>query len=430
MVVAESGDSLARALLDGTVDDSTRLFVRADVAAHPAAAERRSSVVYHGRFDTIGTEVRVGESLRLQVQSYAVSEFLTIVGPTLVRIVDADDLATLVADAEACAADGAFPDFLTNPAVQVADIPALSGDGRAQSGPTNRLWLGEDGAVSISPWGTPLNTSEGMSGLQKSWSGCNADSRLRDAVALAKAFSVDDADRIIDDPSLLQRFLRAVSAVRTLRARGMHHVRVSGFGLRINDTVALPPARSATVVVAVNGDEHFIVDTASGRTFGVTAAVASAADALLATASPEEAAEHSPRDHVAVVTAQAAAAANSALTDDATQDRLASAAILDVRVLLRQLDACGELVLPRGWNGPTSELPDGNGPFATHTLDAVVIQRGDSFEVQLPLWCQTTAHAERIQRVLRRDHPAQWAVLSSLIADHGGLEVDRVDGVG
>lgn len=300
VVVAESADALDRAATHGVVDESTRLFVRDDLAHATSSTIASAATTFQGRFDAVGTEVRMGDTFRLQVQSYAVSEFLSIVGPTLIRITDADDLATLVADAESCVVDGVFPDFLTNPAVQLADIPAISGDGLDQSGPANRLWLGED-AVSTSPWGAPLDGPR-LADLHRHWSELNAHAPHRDAVALAKAVPTAEGDAILERPDELRRFLTAVSAVRALRARGMQHVCVSGYGMRVNDALA-PHAHGSprAVTIAVSDDAHFLVDTDTGRAFGVSPAFASAADALLTVGSVNDAAEFSPREQVVAV---------------------------------------------------------------------------------------------------------------------------------
>ena len=285
-VVLESAGHLAATLGSDLVGPGSVVFAPG-VADHAEDASGAVVVGYEGSLSEAGGECSLGSDFYLQIQNYGVSAYMSVVGPTLIRVADAMDLDAYRADAEQARRSGDFPDFLTNPVIQLADLPALGAD-RTGSGPRHRLYADGDGFLSTAPGGTRLGVlgEDTLEALEARW--LPLDDLLPGIAA---------ADR-----AGLGRYLAAVAAVRGLRARGLTGVRVSGFGGRFGTAAAsVPPQEAADTTGARlplllrSGEETFVHDPASERTFTLAPAAAALAEVLLAAGSVEAASAHADR---------------------------------------------------------------------------------------------------------------------------------------
>ncbi|MGE7389608.1 daptide biosynthesis RiPP recognition protein [Streptomyces sp. NPDC004126] len=287
-VVLENPDHLSTLLGSDLVGPHSVVFAPGHT---PDAGIPDGPVVagYEGSLSEPGLECSLGTDFYLQIQNYGVSAYMSVVGPTLIRVADDMDLDAYLADADQARQEGTFPDFLTNPVIQLADLPAL-GAGPAGDGPRRRLYADQDGVLSTTPGGGRLGVlgEDTLEQLDTRW--------LLDATAGA------DGGPAAERP-WLGRYLAAVSAVRDLRARGLAaDVRVSGFGGRLNAAAASVPADAAAdtadaqlPLLLWSGEDAFVHDTASGRTFGLDPVAAGLAEVLLVAGSVEAGASYADR---------------------------------------------------------------------------------------------------------------------------------------
>ncbi|MFI9764128.1 daptide biosynthesis RiPP recognition protein [Streptomyces sp. NPDC051963] len=254
-VVTEDARALERATAEGLVGPETLVFAPSGCEAPGVAAV----VPYQGSLVEPGAEAQIGEDFFLQIQAYSIAGFLVLLGPTAVRLTDREDVEAFLADADAALADGSWPDVLTNPAVQFADV-AAAGGAAPVDGPGLRLYLDSEGARVGTPG--PVLSRSGRNRAPAEPAGLGPERLPVDA-----ALQQEVAGR-----TWLGRYHSAVQALQSLRARGHEVCEVSGFGLRFNshlDTGAQAPdlALPEAPVLLRSGETYFVYEPVGGRTF-------------------------------------------------------------------------------------------------------------------------------------------------------------------
>lgn len=247
-----------------------------------APGEVPGALPYDGSIAGPGTEFIISEDFFLQVQSYAISEYVSVVGPTLVRLADPEDLDILHTDVQTALETGSFPEFLTNPIVQLADLPAL-GLLAAGAGPDARLWVAADGSIAVSPSGTVLGcVGSNRTSIRTAWETQLAPGA--DVGALGSTIQRDDLLGLLDRTPTLGRFLAAVDGVRNLRARRLPLPRVSGFGTTL--LPGLDPTAGSLLSADLpflmsSAERHFLVQPGAHRVFEISPTAAVAFEAVI-----------------------------------------------------------------------------------------------------------------------------------------------------
>lgn len=278
VVLAEAAH-LPDLLAGDLVDDTTIVLVPG--AAGEAPLEGRL-VRYRGRLDETGTELALGDDFFLQVQGYGISQYVSVVGPTLVRVADVEDLEQLLDDARAARGTGVFPDAVTHPAVQLADVVALGAD-RTYAGPAHRLFVDAEGRCAVSPSGAVLgDLGSSTADLVAAWAGLERADATADEWALARAVPPDVLAAARRELPWLVRWVRALEMLKNLRARGLGGLRVSGFGGHLADDVpdAATP-RPDDPLLAWDDERAYLGDPTTGRVFAVGRDAAGVVDALV-----------------------------------------------------------------------------------------------------------------------------------------------------
>ncbi|MFF5706160.1 daptide biosynthesis RiPP recognition protein [Streptomyces sp. NPDC012794] len=284
-VVLENPDHLSTLLGSDLVGPHSVVFTPGHTE-DTAGPEGPVVVGYEGSLSEPGAECSLGTDFYLQIQNYGVSAYMSVVGPTLIRVADDLDQGAYLADADQARQTGEFQDFLTNPVIQLADLPAL-GAGPAGDGPRHRLYADQDGFLSTAPGGARLGVlgEDTLERLETRW--------LLDGAA---------GQRHAAERPWLGRYLAAVGAIRDLRARGLAGIRVSGFGGRLGSAAASVPAGTEAdtadallPLLLWSGGDAFLHDPASGRTFGLDRAAAAFAEVLLVAGSVEAGASYADR---------------------------------------------------------------------------------------------------------------------------------------
>ena len=258
----------------------------------PWADDRPGVVGYHGTVGDPVCELSVGEDFYLQTQNYGVSEFLSVLGPTLIRVTDDADFAAYLADADKARGTGVFPSFLISPSVQLADLTAL-GAGPETDGPQARLYVTADGGVSTSPGGAVLGTvTDPLDQLVHVWRERNSASEQPCAVCLGGV--LDESARCAELAlrPWLSRYLDALAALRDLYARGVTDVQISGFGARLASDLPVTDCTARSLLLWT--DEHaYVYDPAARRTVRINRAAAPLVDGFLTLGSIDRAADWS-----------------------------------------------------------------------------------------------------------------------------------------
>ncbi|MEV8307289.1 daptide biosynthesis RiPP recognition protein [Streptomyces flavidovirens] len=278
----------------------------------PADAEGQDAgplvIGYEGSLSEPGGDMSIDGDFFLQSQDYATSAYMSVIGATLIRVTEQADFEAFLADADRARAEGEFAAFVTDPAVQLADVCAL-GAGPAGDGPRTRLYVGPDGELSTSPGGIRLGSlGDGFASVTAEWDRINAKSAHPCAVALGAVVPEDDRRRALAERPWLGRYLAALVAVRELRARGLSGIRVSGFGGRLvlaqtGRADAEDAGGSELPLLLWTDEAAYVHSPAAGRTFQIDRAAGELVETLLVCGSLDTAAAHAERDRLSRVQA-------------------------------------------------------------------------------------------------------------------------------
>ncbi|MFE2927185.1 daptide biosynthesis RiPP recognition protein [Streptomyces goshikiensis] len=250
------------------------------LASDDATGVLAPAVGYHGSLTEAGDEFSNGQDFFLQTHAYAASPFMTVFGPTVVRVFDQSDFEAFLADADRALAEGVFPDFLITSSVVLADAAALTGAHAPADGPALRLYADRDGQVSTSPTGAVLGTvHDSLANLTERFARTGPGAAALDAAVPAEAREA----ALLARP-FLPRYLEAVAALCSLMARGVTGLRVSGFGSRLTPGLAAAGADLAdpTLPLVLYGDQDTYVVVGS-RLFSIDRHAAQTLERVLAT---------------------------------------------------------------------------------------------------------------------------------------------------
>ncbi|MFC5952954.1 daptide biosynthesis RiPP recognition protein [Streptomyces pratens] len=276
LVLADAGH-IPTVLASGLAGAETLLLAPADDGSDVAPATG-----YHGSLTEPGGEFSNGQDFFLQTHAYTASPFMTVFGPTVVRVFDQADFEAFLRDADRAITQGAFPDFLVAPSVLLADPAALSGEFNPADGPALRLYADEHGQVSTTPTGAALGTVEdSLETLAERFTHMRPGTAALDTVT-----AEDTLSEALRDRPFLPRYLAAVAALRSLAARGVTGLRVSGFGSRLTPeltgTGADADLGDPRLPILVYGDtDAYVVD--GSRLFAVDRRTARTLECFLAT---------------------------------------------------------------------------------------------------------------------------------------------------
>ncbi len=301
VVVVEDGAHLDPLRGSGVIDARTTVFA----PSAPAGADARF-VGYDGHVRFSGDELAVGDDFVVQVQGYAISQFLTVLGPTAIRVDDDDDLDAFLADADTARSTGTFAEFMVNPAVVIADPPSAwrsmpAAPTTACSSPPTGRCRRRRRASRWEPSGTRRRCCVRLG------AGSTAPPRVH---AVSVGSRVTDRRRAagLTERPWLARYLVASGVIRRLLGEGVGDVTVSGFGARLHartggavaaghgidtgyDSDTGYDGDADTAMVAWTADTGYLVDPPTGRMFAVSHRVAGMVELAGALGSVDAAAE-------------------------------------------------------------------------------------------------------------------------------------------
>lgn len=212
VMVSEAPDAAGWLAGSGLVDGDSAVFVRQTRRSGPLPDGPGHWLPFSGGAAEPGDEFVLRNDFYLQTTEYASLRYLSIAGPTVVRLTEAEDAERLLDDVDHALASGELPGPLTHPLVELGDRCALR-DGHGCSGA--RLHIDTAGVVRTSPVGEPI--------------GRVGDAALRDGGCVLPEVAAVLAPRLGE----VAAFAAALDAVRTINVRERDDWRVSGFGARL-----------------------------------------------------------------------------------------------------------------------------------------------------------------------------------------------------
>ncbi|MFE9404855.1 daptide biosynthesis RiPP recognition protein [Streptomyces sp. NPDC006530] len=296
-VLLDSVDSLETVLDSGLVDGGTMVF------APPGDAQESKSPVgflvrYEGSLSASGDEMSVGEDFFVEAQDYAVTPFLAVAGPTLVRVSSPVDFDAFLKDADRARERGDFVPALVHPMIQLGDLCALGGAHRCV-GPRGRIIVDASGRVRTSPNGMPLGeVRDGLDALDACWSAVERPADSGCPVCLGGVVPGTALLAAHRQRPWLSRYLHAVDAMRMAAARGMANVRPSGFAHRLTpgcdaheDAADMQLAAADAPLVLFNDERAVLHDPVAGRQFRLARQAAQLVELLVVHADHDAAAD-------------------------------------------------------------------------------------------------------------------------------------------
>ncbi|MEY9997758.1 hypothetical protein ABIE67_009877 [Streptomyces sp. V4I8] len=289
-VVLEAPQYVPALLASDVVDAATVVFT----PGHSGVTDGPLIVGYEGSLSELGVEFSHDPGFYLQIQAYGLSQYMSVAGPTVIRVAGDTDFETYLRDADQARHEGVFTDFLTNPMIQLADLPAL-GAGPEGDGPSLRLHVGQSGELSTSPGGKRLGTAgDSFEQIAAEWARINSESTQPCAVCLGGWLPETTRAPALAERPWLGRYLAALDGIRTLRARGLNVTGVSGFGGRLVTALSeLPDAADvmdpALPLLLWTDEAVYAHSSRQGRTFQLKHDTAELAEALLVCGSVEAA---------------------------------------------------------------------------------------------------------------------------------------------
>lgn len=201
-----------------------------------SSTTRAKVIGYSGQLADTGTEISIGDELLVQFESYSTVEYLSIVCPTCVTIVDDIDIRLLKTDVDEAKKTGVFPSHLISPLITFVGLAEI----------------------------LALNPATG-------------ESRLTDVVRTELAG---------DSGKITQRFIAAVRALQLASTRISGELKVSGFGSDILKEPGINLAPDAPFILQAKNNTYYVADIHLNRFGAVEPPVAQIIESIYSQLNP------------------------------------------------------------------------------------------------------------------------------------------------
>lgn len=238
-------------LRDLALDPSSLVVAPEDAGVRPEHVGGAEVLTYEGG---VGAEddLLLDGGLVVSVQPYAAAAFMPVTCPTLVSVTAPEDFEAYVEDADAAVALGAFPDALLHPLTALGDVCALGSEHPCGTPMQTRAVVHPDDTVRPAVGGVPFPAAEPR---PSACTGC-----------LGGVAAPEDLDAARAERPWLSRYLNAVETLRLLAGRLDAPAQVSGFGMRLSETLEPVPTEPAAAPMLVQaGEEVLVADPVSRR---------------------------------------------------------------------------------------------------------------------------------------------------------------------
>lgn len=269
VVVLEDASLAADVVHHEFLDAAAAVFVPVSgqaYAGNSAGSSAGQAFTYDGDFRDPDADIQVGEDFYVQQQSYAVSEFVPVGGPTILRACSDVDTAAFYRDADTARTAGKFPDALLHPQSLLGDMPSLGFLPRTAE--VSHLYVAGSGDVFSSPSGLPLGAlGDSHPSWSRNWVSRISEVGLRPEVASRPWIS---------------RYMLAADALRHAAVRGLQGMRVSGFGGHLVPALdGVEGTLPGPSLLLFNGSVAHLHDSATSKTYRLGSDAAKFVDVML-----------------------------------------------------------------------------------------------------------------------------------------------------
>lgn len=266
VVVLEDASLLSDVMQHEFLDTGTAMFVPG--AGHPPAVGSGAQMFsYVGDFRDPDADIQIGEDFYVQQQSYALSAFVPVGGPTILRAGSDNDLAAFYRDADTARSAGKFPAALLHPQSLLGDVPALGFVPRSVE--VAHVYVSASGDVLTSPSGIRLGAlDDSHQDWSRSWA--------------SGMYEVGQRPDVRERP-WIARFMLAADALRHATVRGLQGMHVSGFGGHLVpalDQVEDRVPATTSLLLFKSGVAH-LHDGATSKTYRLGSDAAKFVDVML-----------------------------------------------------------------------------------------------------------------------------------------------------
>jgi hypothetical protein len=222
-----------------------------------------------------GDDIGLGRELYIQTMDYCSLRYLNVLGPTMIRIMTAEDAEALLVDVDTALRTGHFPEQLLHPLVELADRCALRGSTKCSGRSLERMHIDRAGVVRTSPTGRVV--------------GHVGD----DLEALATRAAAPGQDPCLNDESSSVLRTHGFERIRTFAA-GLDAARILAqrsrreWWLIAEGGDADRPAPRSDLLLLTDGTSHVLYESASRRAFRLDVAAAQLAGAILISQDAQE----------------------------------------------------------------------------------------------------------------------------------------------
>lgn len=246
-VLLQSGADI-RAVVDSGLLAPGALVFSTAVSDLPADGGLRL-VEVEGGVDHSGDELVMSGSLYVQVFDYGSLPYLSVAGPTVIRVTCPEDHEAFLADADRAVQEGVWAEGFIHPSVQLADLTTLASPTKSTG--LGRLYVTAEGQVRTGVGGQDLGAvGAGADAVRAALDAYGADPSLGSVVP-RDTLHTGAAER-----PWLARYAHALEVRRRLSPKYGTDLRVSGFGGRFAAGLPALPVESAgqPLLVEARGD--------------------------------------------------------------------------------------------------------------------------------------------------------------------------------
>ncbi|MFE9373209.1 daptide biosynthesis RiPP recognition protein [Streptomyces sp. NPDC006711] len=250
-ILVQSGGDVRAVLNAGLAASGAHVFSDAPSCAVEGADIQHVTV--EGEVELSGDELIVSGNLYVQVFDYGSLPYLSVAGPTVVRMTCPEDYEAFLADADRAVREGDWAEGLAHPSVQLADVRTLAAPD--QDTGLGRLYITSDGQVRTGIGGAGLGAvGAGATAVQAALDTYAGDPSL-DSVVPRQLLSAGAAER-----PWLGRYVRALDVRRRLARKHGTDIRVSGFGGRFTPELPSRPVEAADqpLLLEISGDTYAV----------------------------------------------------------------------------------------------------------------------------------------------------------------------------
>lgn len=222
-----------------------------------------------GAMSSPGDDVGLSRDLYVQTTDYSAHRYLSVIGPTVLRLFTVEDATAFCTDVASALTSGAFPEALLHPLVEIGDRCAIAG-GPCPGRSLGRLHVDRDGVVRTSPVGRQLGKAGDDPGVLREAASRSSDPCLQEDVGAVVAPTAVAA----------AAFLAGLDAARVLAQRSRSTWSMVGWQKDLFGGPGCDSPRADQFLLS-DGTNDVLYDNTTRRAFRLERPAAEVAEAVL-----------------------------------------------------------------------------------------------------------------------------------------------------